>query len=201
MKKPDLNHPFFKAYPIKGLVTFNFRREAINELESFAAGYHRAAKTLATKMRRSVHPLHYDGFPMLFLYRHALELYLKAVIYLGAQLIRVRGGPEIALDGLLKEHRLGYCLPPLEKVLKELDWLEGFKTRGIRNFQEFVKLVEKIDHIDAGSYSFRYPIDTKGRRALPDRFFMNALGFAKLLDPVLAFLDIVIFALNTELDL
>lgn len=197
--KSTSKDPFFTAYPIKGMVSFNFRPDAINDLESYAAGYHKAAKALAARMRRSQHPLHFDGFPLLFLYRHALELYLKAVIYLGTQLVFIRGGPEIDLDDLWKEHRLGVCVGLLKKVLSELAWIDGFKTRGIRSFRDFEKLVEKIGRIDAKSYAFRYPIDTKGHRALPERFSMNALGFAKSLDPVLDFLDTAIFGMNAEI--
>jgi hypothetical protein len=200
MKKRDANHPFFQPHPIQGWVTFKVHPDAVKDLESYAAGYHDAAKTLAAKMHRSRHPPHFSGFPVLFLYRHALELYLKAVVYLGTQLITMRGGQEIKVDGLLKEHSLQRLVPPLEKVLEGLGWLKEFRSRGIRSFRDFRKLVGRIDQFDSGSYAFRYPVNTKGHRALPEAFFMNALGFAKSLDPILELLDTAIFAMNAEVE-
>ena len=140
-----------------------------------------------------------DGFPVLFLYRHALELYLKAVIYLGTQLVFVKV-VQIGLDALWKEHRLKKCVRLLKNVLNDLDSIKGFKARGIRSFLDFEKLVEQIAPIDARSYAFRYPINTKGRRALPERFSMNALRFARSLDPALDALDTAIFAMDAEIE-
>jgi hypothetical protein len=198
--KSTSKDPFFTEHPIKGLVSFNFQSNAINDLESYAAGYHEAARALAARMRRTQRPRHFDGFPVLFLYRHALELYLKVVIYLGTQLVSIRDGPEIDLVGLWKEHRLGACVGLLKKVLTELAWIDGFKARRIRSFRDFEKLIEKIDLIDAGSYAFRYPINTRGRRALPKGFSMNALGYARSLDPVLDFLHAAVFGMSAEIE-
>jgi len=200
MKNIDTSHPFYSAKPVRGLVNFNFRRDAVNDLHSYAEGYHSAAKALAKRMRRSVRPRHFDGLPVLFLYRHALELYLKAVIHRGNQFIAAQGGNAVKYDDLLKQHRLGELLPPFKAVIEGLDWLNGFSARGVRGFQACQKLICQIDRVDPESYSFRYPTDTKGRKTLPKNFCMNALGFAKSLDPFLSLLDTVMFALDTDLE-
>jgi hypothetical protein len=196
--KPIRHGSFSADYPIKGIVWFHLNPDPIEDLESYAQGYHQAAKTLAARMRRSRHPRHFDGFPVLFLYRHALELYLKAVICAGSRLLFVRDSAAVDLGDLLKNHGIVKCVAILKRVLIDLGWIDGFMTRGIRSFQELEKLAAKIDAIDAGSYAFRYPINTKGTRALPRGFTMNALAFSKALDPVLDFLDASIFAVDHE---
>jgi hypothetical protein len=198
--KNTVGHPFYHIHPYRGLASFNFRPDAVADMESYAAGYHRAAKVLAARMRRAVKSLHYDGFPVLFLYRHALELYLKAAIHLGSELIMLRGGTEPNLKWLLDEHDLERCVSELKRILASLGWLKGFRQRGAPGFAAFENLVAEVSKLDAGSFAFRYPVNKRGRRIFPLSRSVNVLNFAKLLNPFLDLIDTGLFAMNAEID-
>ncbi len=66
-------HWVFKSKNPHGNVVFNFSHNAIEDLAHFAKGYHRAGKHLAEKLAASRGYADFDGYPILFLYRHALE--------------------------------------------------------------------------------------------------------------------------------
>ena len=65
---------FFKSDSVHGNVVLNFSRSLVCDLCAFAQGYHSAGKRLAEQMRSSRGYHEYDGYPIVFLYRHALEL-------------------------------------------------------------------------------------------------------------------------------
>jgi hypothetical protein len=198
--KNTADHLFYHIHPYRGLASFNFRHDAVADLESYAAGYHRAAKVLAARMRRAVKSLHYDGFPVLFLYRHALELYLKAAVHLGSKLVMLRGDKEPNLEWLLNGHDLQRCVSELKRILTALGWLEGFRQRGAPGFAAFENLVAEVSKLDAGSFAFRYPVNTRGRRVFSRTRSVNVLNFAKMLNPFLDLLDTGLLAMNAEID-
>ena len=81
--------PFLGSSDGHGNVVFNFQGSPVGDLSAFAHGYHEAAKVLAERLHAAAGYADYEGYPILFLYRHALELYLKAVVYRGAMLLHL----------------------------------------------------------------------------------------------------------------
>lgn len=69
--------------PVEGFFAVNFQSRPVLDVAIFAKGYHKAANRLAAEFSRSPD---YDAYPIFFLYRHSLELYLKAVVYRGLEL-------------------------------------------------------------------------------------------------------------------
>src|SRR4051812_30151389 len=63
----------------------NWHNDAPGELRFYARSFHKAARTLIEnwELDRGHAPSDWDACPVVFLYRHALELYLKSVL-LGA---------------------------------------------------------------------------------------------------------------------
>ncbi len=178
-------HPFFRAQFVHGNVRFNFLSPAINQLWAFAAGYHDAGKALAAKMEASVGYRDYDGYPILFLYRHALELYLKAIVYRGAQLVKLRTNEVLDSAHLLTKHRLSLFLPAVRAILGSMDWRWDFEVSGLRSLDDFEALVRGIEAVDSDSYCFRYPVTKTGDAAHPRHLVINVIAFAKRMDPVL----------------
>jgi hypothetical protein len=71
-------HRIFLSEHFHGNVVFNFTVRPIRDLTAFALGYREAGQTLAAKMAAARGYADYDGYPILYLYRHALlELYLN----------------------------------------------------------------------------------------------------------------------------
>lgn len=75
--------PFVNIASANGNVVFNFTGNLIRDLGAFARGYQKAGHALAIQFKGNVYA-DYDGYPVLYLYRHSLELYMKLVVYRGA---------------------------------------------------------------------------------------------------------------------
>jgi len=193
-------HWIFRGDSPRGNVVFNFHGNPIDDLAAFARGYHDAGKLLVRELASSPGYRDFDGYPILYLYRHALELYLKAVVYRGAQLVHLLDVGHIDISKLFKSHKLSNLLPALTAVLESLDRKGDFETPPLRSYDEFTDLVRGVDEIDPDSFAFRYPI-TKGRQpAVEHHTVLNTVAFAEHLDPVLALLDGAVTGLHEEFD-
>jgi hypothetical protein len=193
-------HHFFESNSPHGNVVFNFRGRAINDLSAFAAGYHEAGKTLVSKMESAASYRDYEGYPILFLYRHALELYLKAIVYRGAQLLGLISEEKPHTEKLLTSHKLTRLLPTIEAIFRAVEWEWDFKLIGLRSFDDFADLIKEIEKIDPQSYCFRYPVNTTGEAALPQHFVVNVVTFGKKMDSVLELLSGTVTGLQDHWD-
>jgi hypothetical protein len=116
---------------------------------ALAQGYLAAGDALFERLPANL-GTNYDPLvpPIMFLYRHALELGLKALIraerYLGGA---VRKGVED------NEHRLG-------ELLKIAD--QHLPTYVDRLSDEYRKVISAFDQLDNRSYEFRYPTSKGG---------------------------------------
>src|SRR6266403_3216918 len=100
-----LKHFFFNAPYVHGNVVFNFLGRPVRDLRIFALAYHEAGRKLVAPMVSGTGYRDYDGYPILFLYRHALELYLKALVYRGAQLLGLIADERPNTEKLLTDHK------------------------------------------------------------------------------------------------
>lgn len=193
-------HRVFRGDNARGNVVFNFLGDPIDDLAAFARGYHDAGRLLAHEMASAQGYRDFDGYPILYIYRHALELYLKAVVYRGAQLVHLLDVGHIDTSKLFQSHRLSSLLPALTAVLESLDRKGDFETPRLQSYDELADLVRGVDEIDPDSFAFRYPI-TKGQGPAIERHtVLNAVAFAEHLDPVLDLLDGAVTGLDEEFD-
>jgi len=181
-------------------VVFNFRCRAIDDLSAFAAGYHEAGKTLISKMESAPGYRDYEGYPILFLYRHALELYLKAIVYRGAQLLGLISDEKPNTEKLLTNHKLIRLLPTIEAIFRAVEWKWDFEVSGLKSFDDFADLIREIEKIDPQSYCFRYPVNTTGEAALSKHFVVNVVNFGKKMDSVLDLLSGAVTGLQERWD-
>jgi hypothetical protein len=181
-------------------VVFNFRGRAIDDLSAFAAGYHEAGKTLISKMESAPGYRDYEGYPILFLYRHALELYLKAIVYRGAQLLGLISDEKPNTEKLLTNHKLIRLLPTIEAIFRAVEWKWDFEVSGLKSFDDFADLIREIEKIDPQSYCFRYPVNTTGEAALSKHFVVNVVNFEKKMDSVLDLLSGAVTGLQERWD-
>ena len=193
-------HWVFKSENWHGNVVFNFRHDPINDLAPFAAVYHVAGKRLAGIFEASPGYRDFDGYPILFLYRHALELYMKAVVYRGALLLHLLDMTTLDTAKLFKVHRLSPLVPGVKTVFDGAGWTWETNTAGMRTFEEFAELVRGIEELDLDSYTFRYPTDTKGHAALDHHTIVNPIAFARKMDTILELLDGAVLGLSEEFD-
>lgn len=178
--------PFVNVASQSGNVRFNFGSDPIRDLVPFAIGYRGAARALAASFAGDAYA-DYDGYPVLFLYRHSLELFLKAVVFRGAIAVGLVGlkGPNI--PDLFSNHGLARLLPALRAIFRNMDW--DFDATPIGTWAEFERTVRELDGIDPQSYAFRYPITTTGHTHLPPDFTINIPNFAATMDVILDYLE------------
>ena len=169
-----------------------------SEFGIFAKGYHRAAATLAEQLLERGHSFRdYEAYPVVFLYRHAFELYLKHLIYAPALLCAFKFINDLS-SGLCNDHRLVPLAQAVAKILKRLfpndDELKIFLQKVLTTASEFTV-------IDPRSESYRYPITRGGDRSTPANQTANLQAFHSTMSHVLDGLEAVDFGLNVETDI
>lgn len=146
----------------------------------FADAFRDAARILIVEYRRGEPDS--AALPIVFTYRHALELILKGIIWNADEILSQRGKPPSGDNGNSRSsHSLSSLLPHVEYIQSEfnLKWTQEFAT-----WDQSKTLILELDAIDPGSYVFRYPIDRKGKPSQSEHFRVNVLRFERLLDPI-----------------
>lgn len=167
-------------------IVLNWHGQPINEFGLFAEAYHCAAKRLASDYGNTRSIRDFEATPILFLYRHALELYLKAFIISGSFLLP-RELPKIKT--YLKSHRISDLIQYFEAIILKAGWSWDLGIDGLNTKKEFVNLIEEFEKIDPNSFAFRYPTTKTSYEALPHHFSFNLSSVTQRLDPLLELLD------------
>lgn len=149
---------------------------AIEGTHYFGRGFHDAAETLVEKYSRGGDP-DYAVLPVVFLFRHAAELYLKSIIWNGDDLLKFLKKPSSGVGKTaLNSHSLKKLLPYAEKVASDfgLKWNEA----ECDTYKNGVRILEQIDEVDPNSFAFRYPIDKAGKPIKHHEWGFDLLSFA-----------------------
>lgn len=158
----------------------------------YATGYRRAAECLAESLLKRHRFSDYEAFPVVFLYRHALELDLKHCICQAAKFASLRG-IEGALPGLQKTHDLAKLATVAGGVLRMVWAKDGLLSDLL---PELLRTCGELSDIDRTSMSFRYPSDNEG---FPyERVTVALRTFSRHLSSVLELIDTVAFGLEGE---
>jgi len=166
-----------------GNALLNWRTDSADEILIYAWNYRTAAMNLiAFRKRQKIHAVDYGALPILFLYRHAFELYLKALIYKGAAISINEKEISHALPRLWREHSLVRLVNICGPVLKPSNHHPLTCTGELE--QEVTDLATIIDKVDSGSYVFRYLVTSKGESSLPSHFFTNIFTFSDVVEGV-----------------
>lgn len=137
------------------------------ELALVAEEYHKAAKLLIEKGVTN----DLAAYPIVYLYRHALELSIKSVLILADE---VRVVP--ALDPL----QYGHKLLPLLPYLKQL-----FDAQYAHHYKELAEIVKEFDEVDRENQAFRYTFKRNRNPSMEPGFAFSVARMAEVLDPVL----------------
>ncbi len=181
-------HSLFRSTGNHGNVVFNFLGSPVEDLTAFASGYRQAGRTVAARLADLPGYPDYDGYPVLFLYRHALELYLKAIVYRGARLLKLICDENVDTEKLFQNHRLARLLPAIRAIFKEMQW--GVDGSGFTSPDDFESFICDLDKLDPKGDAFRYPIRADGNSAcLPEHFVVNVVEFSERMDKLMGFLE------------
>jgi hypothetical protein len=166
-----------------GNALLNWGNHPARELASYAATYRYAANNLvAFREQQPPHAVDEGALPIVFLYRHSFELYLKAIIYRAALSSMNEGEVKRALPRLWREHSLVKLTKMAAPVIESKAHL---LTRTGDLHRCVSDLSAEIDRIDASSHAFRYPIDAQGTASLPRNFWVNIFAFSEAMERML----------------
>jgi len=141
-----------------GNIEAGISRQCRNDFSIYAAGYYRAAKQLANIFLEKSVTRDYEGYPVVFLYRHALELYLKHFI-LGVE--RIKDPTNCTFPKATNTHQLPQLYDDFEGLIMKIP--EMAEDPSLKMFLRGLKsLVQGFNGIDPFSESFRYPLNKKG---------------------------------------
>lgn len=153
-----------------GNVVLNLFNTPETELALVAEEYHKAAKLLIEKGVTN----DLAAYPIVYLYRHALELSIKSVLILGGE-VRI-----IPVVGPLNKHRLVPLLPHLKQL---------FGTQYACHYKELAEIVKEFDEVDPENQAFRYTLKKNGGPSIRPGFSFSVKRMAEVLDPVLEHLS------------
>jgi hypothetical protein len=158
-------------------------------LESYAAAYWRAAKSMIDyKIYKGDGRPDFSAFPIVFLYRQALELMIKAILVEHHE--TYSADPKTLLDASDRGHKLPdvYVAELRSVVDRALVFADGEAVITVTD-QEWSSLQNVLKDWrdqDPDGMAFRYSIDKKAKRPLtsPNLTF-NMEGFAQRMEEVL----------------
>jgi hypothetical protein len=164
-----------------------------------ARSFHTAAKKLAGALELDSGPFtDFDVSPVVFMYRHAVELHLKALVLGdGANFLTTK--PD-ALS-VHKTHALSWLAQFVCQIITALKWENEFKCDGIENLADFKAVIGELNAVDPGSYVFRLPVSAEAKDSIPGRVKLTVREFGRKMDAFLELLDSTADALAAEWDM
>lgn len=110
--------------------------------------------------------------PIVFLYRHYLELTLKELVIMGNE--RYNSSSTPYLEKILKGHRIDFLWQELKPLLQKI-YLPPEKREEIDAVGE---CIEEFSKVDESSMSFRYPVDKKNKQPiLQNNTYLQSLEY------------------------
>lgn len=188
------NNDLFVANGDLSDVVLNWYGQAIEKLEPYAKAYHSAARDLVEKSTdnqlRDI-----GACPVVFLYRLAAELYLKAILISGSSILQLQGATYKTVEEILNRgHNLSGLLDDFRGLYRVLDWKWDERNKKV------AKRLREFERVDPGSFCFRYPVTKSGDSALEQDFRFNLQNFCLRMDEVLGCLDEIDCGLAGTLD-
>src|ERR1035437_65796 len=173
------------------------KKTSPTDLFLYARPFHKAAKALAAFQLDASPLADFDVSPVVFMYRHALELHLKALV-LGD------GGNFLATKpdtlSVHKTHSVPWLAQFVCQIITAVKWEKEFKCEAIENLADFKAVVEELNAVDPGSYVFRLPVSAEGQDSVPGRTKLTIREFARRMDALLELLDSTADALAADWD-
>ena len=155
---------------------------------AYKEGYRRGAEILIRTVQEIQSDQDYLVYPIIFLYRHHIELALKRIIVRAAFLI------ERSLTDREKQHQGKHRLdvlwqdfkPMFAAICKANDWNEPAPDEAA----EIDDYIRQLSELDLDSFSFRFPRSKKGARSLPkDLTHINLRHFGERIRRLADYLD------------
>lgn len=146
--------------------------------EIYICGYKESADLLVENVSTRKGSADSLIFPIVFLYRHYIELRLKSLLHDGHRLLDRAHKPKAV-------HQLSKLWPQVRGILEEL-WPDGDSA----DLQAMDLLIEQFEEVDPRSTSFRYPKDLKGNNSVKlEQPKLNLRNLAEVMNSISIILE------------
>jgi phytoene dehydrogenase-like protein len=148
---------------------------------AYREGYRRGAQILVRAVGATAQDQDFLVYPIVFLYRHYVELVLKEIIRRAPYLIEreLTAAEKKHLD----DHRLDVLwqdFKPMSSAISEASGWAKLPKKGVEGIDDYIR---QISEIDPSSYSLRYAYSKKGDPSLPKRLtHINLRHFGDLME-------------------
>lgn len=166
-----------------GTILLNWHGDPPREFRFYAQAFHQLGRRATRALKRRRHfPVggldDFEACPIVFLYRHSLELYLKAILIAAGPLYSPR--ERRALEKRLCDtHRLDPLIVELRHLFEIKEWPWAPSLEDLR------RIGAEFDKVDPTSFAFRYPTNKSLRASLPPRFQFDLFDLCAALDELL----------------
>jgi hypothetical protein len=169
------------------------------DLFLYARSFHKAATALAGSLQIDATPLtESDVSPVVFMYRHALELHLKALV-LGEGGKFLPNKPDTL--SIHKTHSVSWLAQFVCQIITILKWETEFRCEGVETLADFKAVMDGLSAVDPGSYVFRLPVSAERQEPFQNGGKLTLREFACRLDGLLELLDSTADALAATWDI
>lgn len=143
----------------------------------YAIGYKDAADILVDDCRQRDRNQDALIYPVLFLYRHHLELSLKDLIVRGRKLLDID-------EPFPAHHKLNELWSTCDSLFDEIAPNDSMQER-----QNIGRLIDEFVKVDPLATAFRYPIDRDGSPSLPGVQHIDLLNVKRVIGRIAVILD------------
>jgi hypothetical protein len=154
----------------------------------YASGYKKAGDLLVAYVIKERINQDILVYPIVFLYRHYIELRLKELIRKGNLLLDSPGR-------FPQHHLIDKLWSECRKILKKI-WPE----ENADDLNEIEKYINDFSECDPTSTAFRYPKDKKDKESLSGLTHINLRGFSDVILKISSLLDGADLGISCELD-
>jgi hypothetical protein len=154
---------------------------------AYREGYLRGAQILVQEVGEKERDQDFLVYPIVFLYRHYVELVLTEIIRRAPYLIE----RELTLDEKkhLKDHRLDSLWEDFKPISSAISKVAGWDELPQEDVEGINDYICQISEVDPHSYSLRYALSKKGDPSLPESLtHINLRHFGELMDRLARYL-------------
>jgi len=152
----------------------------------YAEGYKRAARLLTKQVLETYSDQDFLVFPIVYLYRHHLELAIKRLTRIGCFI----ADWELTETEIrhLEKHRLDLLWNNFKPIMKTVCQLTGWEMpdEDIKGVDSYIR---QLADADPASQGFRYPCSKKGERSVPQLRHINIRVFAEAMEWIADFFE------------
>jgi hypothetical protein len=158
-----------------------------SQWDRYAEGYREAADRIYQSWREISNDA--LAFPIVFLFRHYVELRIKELLQSVERLLDLP-------KGWTRSHDIADLWRRLRPLLQRAD-----SDQPVGDFENAQRLIVELARNDALAMEFRFPEDNVGKRHLADMERLDLVNFYTAMQKLSAFLDGASMAISVYLDL